>query len=243
MTRTAPPFAPTVTEGAEFLISARRKFGNLSEPALRLMSSAFNDPEIASLLGDRLLQYVTRHQEFVLLKYLISTGEISASNDDLELIFDLHHLADYHLLKLPFEAMLSPIQESTRLALYISAWLNTLNFEPGVAYTDALIHQLQDALQRLDLPPFGMAAFRLLIWELFVGAHISRTRSERPWFIRHLARAAGFLGLESASQLRQLLLGFFYMEKIYGQSLPHIWEETQSAIQALVARPLSLPNR
>jgi hypothetical protein len=216
MTRTAPSFA-------------RRKLGGFSDPALNLMASAFQDHETVSVLGDRILLYVTQHREFVLFKYLISNGYVIASYDDLELIFDVHHLADYHLLSLPFNATLSPIQESTRLALYISAWLNSLSFEPGLAYTFALVHQLQKALQEVEPPTSSKPAVRLLTWVLFIGAHISRTRAERPWFIQHLARATQLLGLESVGQLRDLLFNFFYMEKIYGPSLPQIWTETRSA--------------
>lgn len=227
MTRTAAPFAPTVAEGAAFLVNVHTKF-TISDPPFKLMASAFNNPETAHLLGDKLLLYVTQHQQFVLLKHLISTGVISASNDDLELVFDIHHLADYHLLSLPFQAKLSPIQESTRLALYISVWLNTLNFEPGLAYTIALVHQLQGALQSLEVPRSRTPALKLLTWELFVGAHISRTQPKRRWFMQHLATTIYLLGLQREDQLRVLLFEFFYVEGIYGQSLPQIWTEIMS---------------
>lgn len=242
MTRTAPPFAPTVVEGGEFLTNARRRLGDFSDPAFKLMASAFHDHETATLLGDTLLPYVTQHREFVLFKYLISTGGVIASVDDVELIFDANHLADYRLLSLPFNVILSPIQESTRLALYISAWVNTLSFEPDLAYTKALISQLQEALQILDLPPHQTSTLKLLAWQLFVGAHISRTRPERPWFILNLARAIHLLGLESEDQLEELLCEFFYIKRIYWQSLPKIWAEAWPAAQTLVASPWNLPN-
>jgi hypothetical protein len=242
MTHTPPPFAPTVVERAEFLTNARRRLRGFSDSTFKLMASAFHDHETASLLGDTLLQYVVHHREFVLFKYLILIGDVTASIDDLELIFDVNHLTDYHLLSLPFNVALSPIQEFTRLALYISAWLNTLSFEPSLAYTKALIQQLQEALQRLELPPNPISALKLLTWQLFVGAHISRTRAERPWFIQHLARAIQLLGLESADQLSELLYKFFYMKRIYWRSLPQIWVEAWTAARALVANPSNLPK-
>ena len=242
MTRTAPPFAPTVVADSKFLTETRKKLGYFSDHTLNLTASAFYDPEIAVLLGDTLFMYVRMHYEFVLFKALISKRVVIASNDDLELIFDLHHLADYHLLSLPFNEDLSPLQEVIRLALYISAWLNTLNFDPGLGYTNALLQQLEEALQSLELPSGPTPVSRLLTWVLFVGAHISRTREERPRFVQHLAKAIKLLGVQSAAQLRELMSKYFYMERIYALSLQEIWDETRSAAQALVARPSYSPH-
>ena len=83
MTRTVPPFAPTVVAESEFLANARRKFGEFSDPVLTLMASVFHDREITNLLGNKLMPYVAEHRDFVLFKQLILNGAVAASSHDL----------------------------------------------------------------------------------------------------------------------------------------------------------------
>ena len=82
----------------------------------------------------------------------------------------------------------------------------------------------------------------LLMWVLFVGAHISFGQVEWQWFISYLACGAQLLDLETSAELRKILLRHFYMDRIYEVSLASVWEEVQRIRHALdVQKSLKIP--
>ncbi|KAK2763180.1 hypothetical protein FQN54_009816 [Arachnomyces sp. PD_36] len=63
------------------------------------------------------------------------------------------------------------------------------------------------------------------LWITFMGAHSSRDQPERRYFVEQFVRAAGYLGVESLEGARELLLGFFYTDYAFLESLREVWGE------------------
>jgi hypothetical protein len=137
-------------------------------------------------------------------------------------------MVDYHLLSLPFQIRLTPLQESVRISLFIFYYLTLLRFAPAV-----MSEMLQASLQKTDLPSFWSPYSSLLLWVIFVGVHVSRTKKERPWFVFYLARGVKLLEIQTLDQLRDVLSRFFYLDRLFGKSLTKIWEEVSLVAQAL----------
>jgi hypothetical protein len=120
-------------------------------------------------------------------------------------------------------SQLTPPQESVRLSLFIFYYLTLLRFEPAV-----ISNMLKLSLQKINLPSFWAPHQRhhsLLLWVMFVGARVSQSKKERPWFIFYVARGMRFLALQSIDQLRDVLSRYFYLDRLFGESLTKIWKE------------------
>lgn len=86
--------------------------------------------------------------------------------------------------------------------------------------------------------PTGLFALcrDLLIWLLFLGAACSQALpTERAYFVAELASATRLHGVASWQDLRAILLGFFYADRVHLPMLRQIWLEAQSYVEPLAA--------
>lgn len=90
-----------------------------------------------------------------------------------------------------------------------------------------LVKDLKDALEATDLRSCWHHAAEMLLWVLFHGAHLSFGQLERPWFVNLLARVASFLRLNDWVLVRDILLRFYYVDRVFCQSFRRIWEEVK----------------
>lgn len=65
----------------------------------------------------------------------------------------------------------------------------------------------------------------IFAWVMFIGAHSSLDHPERSFFVAQFMKGLKFLGLESCEEARELLLGFFYTDYAFWESLREIWRE------------------
>lgn len=65
----------------------------------------------------------------------------------------------------------------------------------------------------------------IFFWVMFIGAHSSRDQPERSFFVNEFSKAAGHLGLKTCEDARELLLGFFYTDHMFWESLREVWWE------------------
>jgi hypothetical protein len=68
---------------------------------------------------------------------------------------------------------------------------------------------------------------------MFIGVRVSQSKKERPWFIFHLARGRRLLALQSLDDFRDVLSRFFYIDRLFGESLIKIWEDVNLIAEAL----------
>ena len=174
-----------------------------------------------------------------------------------------HRLLSY-TLDHPFESSSSPIQEVVRLAIivYSSAHYNVV--QPSSRVARALILDLKEALEWTDLrnywclpaqetaqigseaPSDNYAASNVLLWVLFLGAHISLGQSERAWFVAALckvraermgqpsskSRIGGKVELKDREKswyaARRVLMGCYWSDRVFLESLKKIWNGVET---------------
>ena len=66
-----------------------------------------------------------------------------------------------------------------------------------------------------------------LAWLVFLGIHCSRSPNEREYFLERLVTCVKNLRLMRKSQLREILLGFPYLDRVYEDALNRVWDELE----------------
>jgi hypothetical protein len=65
----------------------------------------------------------------------------------------------------------------------------------------------------------------IYFWVVFIGAHSTRGQPEWPFFLAEVVKVAERLGLQTLEDARALLLGFFYTDHMFLESLKVVWDE------------------
>ncbi|KAN0121721.1 hypothetical protein V8E51_000047 [Hyaloscypha variabilis] len=63
----------------------------------------------------------------------------------------------------------------------------------------------------------------VLVWVLFVGVYCSWKQAEERFFREALEKLVGFLGVGSLEEMRGILHGFLFVERVHGEVLREIW--------------------
>jgi len=102
----------------------------------------------------------------------------------------------------------------------------------GYPASSAIIHNMVRRLKEVLETVIGSeVAFKatwtahcdLFIWVLFTGAYCSQKQSEEGFFRDALRKTAAVLGLVSWEDARELLMGFFFVERVHLNVLKEIW--------------------
>ena len=227
MTRVRPPFAPPVLDELGVSASTGDMLKHCPAQELGLTASGFCTRFTVEALGLRMLELVAQRRKYFLFKALSSRNFVQPTSEEHEYFVLTELLVDYRLLSLPFESdtVITPLQECVRLALFTFGHLTKMSFEPGSLWTRALVNQFKESLEQTDLASFWSPLSTLLLWIVFLGAHVSQSLKEHPWFILHLANGVNLLKLQAADEMREVLVRFFYVETCFAQSMQTIWEE------------------
>jgi hypothetical protein len=240
ITRTPPQFSLPPTSGS-ITVASQLFLDCPPEPSLRRFASSLFDTRQAKVLGPALISITVDIREIVLLRE-IYRGSPTAQPADVEVDY-IHGRArsvDHRLLKLPFTNSgnnLTAQQETIRIGLYfIIHWDRRELKSTSSSLCRSLTFQLQSALQQTNLESGWAPNCDILAWLLLVGSHISCDQKERPWFILHFARIVRNLQLQDPTQMREIFLGFPYLDRVFKKSLVKIWEEVKLVEQDLPTR-------
>jgi hypothetical protein len=136
---------------------------------------------------------------------------------------------DHRLLAYPYVNTQSPRpkQEACRLAfiVYSNAHYNVI--QPSSKIARCLVQDLQAALKATDLSSLWGNACAVLVWVLFLGAHMSFGQQERPWFVTILARAVRKCSLYRWLDVRECLLFYYYSSRVFEVSFCAVWTEVE----------------
>ncbi|KAJ5765452.1 hypothetical protein N7520_005011 [Penicillium odoratum] len=108
------------------------------------------------------------------------------------------------------------------------------NFYPMIApLLPKPILCLRAALEKTIASGLFVLCRDLLIWLLFIGASCSQVMpAERNYFITELATATRLHGVTSWQECRNILLGFFYTDRVHLPMLRQIWQEVRVQSQS-----------
>jgi hypothetical protein len=146
---------------------------------------------------------------------------------------------DHRLLSYPFthpDDTSTPIQETIRLAtiLYSTAHYNVV--QPSSAVARSLITDLKTALEQTNLRDCWGESTNALLWVLLLGAHLSAGQAERPWFVTALGRMRMKVPVQCRdwAGVRRVLVGFYYSDRVFLQSLRKVWQEVEGVMSLLL---------
>jgi hypothetical protein len=204
-------------------------------PFLRDVGTALLLPSVAGLFDWQLNQAFYDLREVVLYREYYHHKECPPPAAELDHFNAKSYNLRYLVLTIPFQNQtpVSDKQEACRIALLIFWNANYLVRRPESALFRRLTTQLKAALETSDLQQFWGLHFELLVWVLFLGAHISAGQRERSWFIMNLARGAQLLKLGNWADVRIILLRYFYIDRVYQKSFEEAWQEAQMLVEML----------
>ena len=158
--------------------------------------------------------------------------------EDVEEDYFIHQIIyiEHRFLSFPFDRENdgcgeNQIETASRLVclLFIHnvLWGHYSNASP---ITRSPVMALRFALGEPDLEDnFGPWAqyHDIYFWVAFMGAHSSLDQPEWSFFVAEVAKVVEHLGLKTLEDARGLLLGFFYTDHMFLESLKMVWEEVR----------------
>ncbi len=206
-----------------------------TDPQLMAIGTALLDPALAPLFDPELIDAFRGMREVILYREYFHDKECNLSSVEIEYFNVKGYETLYRTLAVPHERNdpLSPQQEPCRIALLIFWHARWRIHQPNSGIFRSLTTQLKDALEQTNLKSLWHPHTGLLIWAAFMGACISVGQREHSWFIAYLVRAARVMGLRQSTDIKPLLVRFFYIDRVYGKKLEDIWEEVKMLIDAI----------
>ncbi|KAH0848923.1 hypothetical protein FOPE_03018 [Fonsecaea pedrosoi] len=236
LTRSLPAAPPTSTLSAlpASLVEEIRQ--NVSED-VKKMGMGLLTPEIDTIMDWRISQAFRDMKDVVQYREYYHEKQLVPVPEENEYINAKSYHFRYAALSAPFEPRepASDKEEACRLAMLIFWFSNFQISRPEFALNRALTAQLKAALQASDLKGLWGPHYELFVWVLLLGAYISAGQRERPWFVLNLARVSRVLHLQSWEDVRQVLLKFFYLDRIYAEGMRQSWEEAALLAETLEA--------
>ena len=184
-------------------------------------------PDVEGLLDWRVSQAFRDMRDVVQYREYYHEAQVLPVQEENDYINAKSYQFRYAALSAPFERRnpASDKEEGCRLAMLIFWFSNYQISAPDSALSRTLTAQVKTALQNSDLKGLWGPFYELLTWVLMLGAFISAGQRERPWFVMNLAKVAKQLNLNNWSEIRSLLLKFFYLDRIYARGMEDIWDE------------------
>ncbi|EXJ69484.1 uncharacterized protein A1O5_07520 [Cladophialophora psammophila CBS 110553] len=229
----APPTSALPSLPASLVEEIRQ---NVSED-VKKMGRGILTADIDTILDWRISQAFRDMKDVVQYREYYHEKQLLPAPEENDYISAKSYHFRYAALSAPFEPRepASDKEEACRLALLIFWFSNFQISRPDSALNRTLTSQLKSALQASDLKGLWGPHYQLLAWVLLLGAYISAGQRERPWFVLNLARVSRVLRLQNWDEVRQLLLQFFYLDRIYAEGMRQSWEEASLLAETMEA--------
>lgn len=210
-----------------------------SDPGFTRLSEGLLVPTLTSHFSPQFQTIVRDYRDTVLCREFFSRSESARWKSEIEsasikfcsIIRDAMACAwDSPINPTPSN---DPVQETCRLALVVF-YLNTNQtqqmMEISSGYRAQVVTKLKKTLECTDLAGYWDPNGEALVWILFLGAYMSAGHRERSWYIMGLVRGAQRLGLKDWSGVRELMLRFLYLDRVFAVPYEKIWEEVEMLV-------------
>lgn len=217
-----PPLPSTESEYSDALLTKENPpaLASVGESLIASKDALRLDEELIGLV--RQAQYITRYREYCLGHgYRVTSQEVE--------VFTLRRLdLEYRIMRRlfgPDRGNSYPEHTSIQIAILIFSTVNLelLNASAGPFRT--LSKLLRASLESSELLTAWWEAPDVLMWILFMGAHISVHPKERLWYLYRLAPLPARLSLHSWQEAREMLRWCFYVDRLHEDSFIQIWNE------------------
>lgn len=217
----------------------------LSAAAQAAMNHVWEGPRVvashlftkhAEFLGPALLEVALKQRAVMHFRFLVGRGVYEPSPADMQYIYCQQMSVEYQLTALRADRSLSPGQQAVRIALFVYPQPFILVAKPNAAFCRAMTKRIKTWLEQSDLINLWAPNYDLLLWVLFVTAHISFGETKWPWVLSYLSSLVGLLGLQSADEVESVLNGFYYDAKYFRVTVNKIWAEHEWVVGATTER-------
>jgi hypothetical protein len=187
------------------------------------LATSFLNSEIRQFLSVAFLHLLQRLRRLVIYLELALENPSLIKPTDNDLFIHFEH----QLLSLPYSRWglsATEIQECVRIATFVYCEIRVFKFLqfPFIGVVES---GLREALIRADLDYFIASAPELLLWVLFIGSEGAKGHPSRTWYLSRLANVGQYLMLSSWEDARDLLKGFFYVDRVVATPLEQLWNE------------------
>ena len=196
------------------------------------LMAGFFDEFVYNSLPQELSQLIVISRAPLLYRCLYKANILRPTIKDYSIFVNIQQSAQYELLRLHTICVLSPWQETVRLALLVAIMTTDVQFLPNHSYTKNLSQQLRQSCREalLTINPQQKQA---MVWALFIGSILSKGLPQRTWFVMEMARLCQGLGLDTCDAFRDLLGRFVFLDWMYEEKLQEIWQEAESLLSVL----------
>ena len=234
MTRSLPAAPPTsaLPSLPSSLVEEIRR--NVNDD-VKKMGTGVLTPDMDKFLDWRILQAFRDMRDVIQYREYYHEKQVLPVEEENDYINAKSYQFRYTVLAAPFEQRepASDKEDACRLAMLIFWFCNYQVTAPDSALNRALTTQLKTALQASNLKGLWGPHYELLVWVLMLGAFISAGQRERPWFVMNLAKVSKVLEIQEWSQVRRLLLKYFYLGRVYLKGMQDSWEEASLLAESL----------
>lgn len=206
------------------------------EPMFQKMASCFFTASNKRLIGPKLSRVITDQRKFVLFRTLCSRGRLVPSEEEIQAVYAQYMATIYQLLVRPSSKPtaegLTPEQDSVRLALFLVTQPALSVSQPTSAFSRSIAKQLRSALEHTEMSKLWESSSSLLLWILYMLAHISYGEDQWPWIITHVAMLTKAMDIGSRKQMQEVLSGFYFFPDPSVTTLQKVWSDVQIVLQA-----------
>ena len=120
----------------------------------------------------------------------------------------------------------SDVQKISRVAIPLFVVQNQLGiYHRHCAVVDILLDQLMEVLNSVDLEQCWDTYIELMLWAFMFAVYTSTDPAKRGWFLFELAKGVQERMIWRWEEVRKILQGFFYVDRLYEVDFRAICEE------------------
>ena len=157
----------------------------------------------------------------------LSLDLIQPTPQEVRAAFIMQIAVEYQLVSIQLDkttAPLTPLQDSVRLALYLSTQPLIYVTRPNSAYVRNLATQIKDSLEEVDVQSLDVSHRELLLWMLFITAHNSKGEEGWTWCVPRIVEMIDFLGYSVVEQVENMLRGFYHFGDLFTATIIDAWK-------------------
>ena len=222
------PLFPIVSERTPPRQSRYSDIAKRIDPDLRSLASSLLSVDLVMLL-DPNMRETYRNLSIVIAVHESFIGlETNIDLDGIEYFDALWLRIQYHLTTFSSSSYFrqdSDVQKICRVLVPLFVAHSQLGIHRHTAVTESLVEQLLEVLRSLDLERCWRSYPNLMMWAFMFGTYTCADNVRREWFLFTLVNGARGKMLWDWENVRRILLGYFYLDRLYQDEFKKITEE------------------
>lgn len=196
-----------------------------------LVDTKFVLPLYRKFVGEELFDIIMRSCKLNLLRERIAKERVQLSFAEVEALCAEPLILEHRLLSMRIEestnALCNPARDAIRLAFYVLCGPKIPISRPGNPFRKSLGHQLRQCLKQSNTAGLWQPCPDLLLWTLFITAHVCYQQDDWPWVISQIDFVCQELEVHSLIAFAGVLSGFGLDFKRFDDLPQVIWSSIE----------------